>query len=172
MVGTPPGRYKRRFVPASRLLSRNLVAYLASRFCAASAMTMMRAGIAWHVFSLTGSAFHLGLIGLAQFLPAFSLMLVGGAAADAFDRRRIMMIAQSVAVSAACVLFVAQSRGVLGLPLLYGVVMIVAATGAFDSPARASILPTLVTRDEFPRAVTIASTNQALAFATGPAIAG
>jgi MFS family permease len=159
-------------MPEPRLLSRNLVAYLASRFCAASAMTMMRAGIAWHVFALTGSPFHLGLIGLAQFVPAFSLMLVGGAAADAFDRRRIMMTAQSVAMAAACVLFAAESRGVLGLPLLYGVVMIVAATGAFDSPARASILPTLVTRDAFPRAVTIASTNQALAFATGPAIAG
>jgi len=50
--------------------------------------------------------------------------------------------------------------------------MVVAATGAFDSPARASILPTLVARDAFPRAVTIASTNQALAFATGPALAG
>jgi MFS family permease len=159
-------------MPEPRLLSRNLVAYLASRFCAASAMTMMRAGIAWHVFALTGSAVHLGLIGLAQFAPAFSLMLVGGAAADAFDRRRIMMTAQSVAMAAACVLFAAESRGVLELPLLYGVVMIVAATGAFDSPARASILPTLVTRENFPRAVTIASTNQALAFATGPAIAG
>jgi len=52
-------------MPEPRLLSRNLVAYLASRFCAASAMTMMRAGIAWHVFTLTGSAFHLGLIGLS-----------------------------------------------------------------------------------------------------------
>jgi MFS family permease len=83
-------------------------------------MTMMRAGIAWHVFTLTGSAFHLGLIGLAQFLPAFSLMLVGGAAADAFDRRRIMMTAQSVAMAAACVLFAAEWRGVHGLPLLYG----------------------------------------------------
>src|SRR4029453_15039147 len=50
--------------------------------------------------------------------------------------------------------------------------MVGAATGAFDSPARASILPSLVSRENFPRAVTIASTNQALAFATGPAIAG
>ena len=38
-------------------------------------MTMLRAGVAWHVFALTGSAFHLGLIGLVQFLPALGLML-------------------------------------------------------------------------------------------------
>jgi MFS family permease len=155
-----------------RLLSRNLVAYLGSRFCAASAMMMLRAGVAWHVFALTGSPFHLGLIGLVQFVPAFALVLVGGALADTYDRRRIMMIAQAVALSASIVLCVATWRGTLGLPVLYAGIVVVAAAGAFDSPARASLLPTLVPREVFPRAVTIAATNQALAFATGPALGG
>jgi MFS family permease len=158
-------------MPAA-LLSRNLIAYLGSRFCAASAMTLLRAGIAWHVFALTHSPFHLGLVGLLQFLPAFGLMLVGGAVADTYERRRIMMIAQSTAMIAAAVLGIATWHGSVGLPLLYGTVMVVAATGAFDSPARASLLPTLVPREIFPRAVTVAATNQALAFATGPALAG
>jgi len=48
----------------------------------------------------------------------------------------------------------------------------VGAAWAFDSPSRASLLPTLVSREAFPRAVTIAATNQALAFATGPAACG
>jgi MFS family permease len=154
------------------LLSQNLVAYLASRFCAATAMMLLRAGVAWHVFALTHSAFHLGLVGLLQFVPAFTLMLVGGAVADTFERRRIMMLAQSTAMAAAAVLGVATWQGTISLPLLYAGVMVVAATGAFDSPARASLLPTLVPREIFPRAVTIAATNQALAFATGPALAG
>src|SRR5262249_23521318 len=47
-----------------------------------------------------------------------------------------------------------------------------AAASTFDGPARAALLPTLVPREMFPRAVTIASTNQALAFATGPALGG
>jgi MFS family permease len=135
-------------------------------------MTLLRAGVAWHVFALTHSAFHLGLVGLLQFLPAFTLMLVGGAVADTYERRRIMIVAQSAAMVAAAVLGVATSRGTVGLPLLYATVMVVAAAGAFDSPARASLLPTLVPREIFPRAVTIAATNQALAFATGPALAG
>jgi MFS family permease len=156
----------------SPLLSRNLVAYLASRFCAATAMMLLRAGVAWHVFALTDSPFHLGLLGLLQFLPAVSLVLVGGAAADVYDRRRIMMAAQLVALAAAGVLCAATATGRVGLPLLYGTVMAVAAAGAFDNPARASLLPVLVPRELFPRAVTIASTNQALAFATGPALAG
>ncbi len=158
-------------MPAA-LLSRNLLAYLASRFCSATAMTLLRAAVAWHVFALTHSAFHLGLIGLLQFLPAFGLMLLGGAAADTFERRRIMMVAQATAMAAAVALGMETWRGTVGLPLLYGTVMVVAAAGAFDSPARASLLPTIVPREIFPRAVTIAATNQALAFATGPAIAG
>jgi len=156
----------------STLLSRNLLAYLGSRFCAATAMMLLRAGIAWHVFAVTGSAFHLGLIGLVQFVPAFALVLVGGLVADTYERRRIMACAQLVALLAAVMLFVATWRGVATLPLLYGMIVVVAAAGAFDSPARASLLPTLVTREEFPRAVTIAATNQALAFASGPALAG
>lgn len=154
------------------LLTKNLVAYLASRFCAASAMTMLRAGIAWHIFSVTGSAFHLGLVGLVQFIPAFGLVLLGGAVADAYDRRRIMMIAQSVSLLAGCILFATALHGGVTLTALYATVVVVAAAGAFDNPARASILPTIVPRAVFPRAVTIAATNQALAFASGPALAG
>src|SRR5207249_3805761 len=130
------------------------------------------AGVAWHVFALTHSAFHLGLVGLLQFVPAFTLMLVGGAIADTYDRRRIMMLAQSTAMLAAIVLGVATWRGTAGLPRLHATVMVVAAAGAFVSPAPASLLPTLVPREIFPRAVTIAATNQALAFASGPALAG
>src|SRR5262245_54578987 len=111
----------------SALLSQNLLAYLASRFCAASAMMPLRAGTAWHVFSLTGSPFHLGLVGLVQFVPSFALVLVGGAVADTYDRRRIMMTAQLVALAASVVLFAATWSGAATLPLLYGMVVTVAA---------------------------------------------
>ena len=163
-AGAPP--------PGPRVLSATLVTYLVSRFCAATAMTMMRAGVAWHVFALTGSAFHLGLIGIVQFLPALGLMLVAGAIADVHDRRRIMQVAQTVALAGALVLGVTTARGTITLVILYGVILVLAAASTFDGPARAALLPTLVPREVFPRAVTIASTNQALAFATGPALGG
>ncbi len=155
-----------------RVLTPTLVAYLASRFCAATAMTLLRAAVAWHVFALTGSAFQLGLVGVVQFVPALGLMLVAGAMADAHDRRRIMTVAQAVALAGGLVLWTTTARDAATLPVLYGVVLVLAAASAFDGPARAALLPTLVPRDVFPRAVTLASTNQALAFATGPALAG
>jgi MFS family permease len=155
-----------------RVLSGTLIAYLASRFCAATGMTMLRAGVAWHVFALTGSAFHLGLIGIVQFLPALGLMLLAGALADVHDRRRIMQVAQVVALVGGLVLCLTTERGTITLVILYGVILVLAAASTFDGPARAALLPTLVPREVFPRAVTIASTNQALAFASGPAVGG
>ncbi len=155
-----------------RVLSGTLIAYLISRFCAATAMTMLRAGVAWHVFALTGSAFHLGLIGIVQFLPALGLMLVAGALADVHERRRIMQIAQVVALAGGLVLSYTTERGTITLVILYGVILVLACASTFDGPARAALLPTLVPREVFPRAVTIASTNQALAFASGPAVGG
>jgi MFS family permease len=154
------------------MLSRNLVAYLVARFCVGTATMLLRAGILWHVFALTHSPFNLGLVGIVQFVPALGFMLVGGALADTHDRRRIMMAAQRVWLATALVLCVAMRTGHVSLLLLYAMVLIVAVAGAFDSPARAALLPTLVPIELLPRAVTVASTNQALAFATGPALAG
>src|SRR5262245_14283310 len=154
------------------MLSRDFSLYLVSRFCTATAMMMLRAAIAWHVYALSGSAFHLGLIGLVQFLPIPTLMLVGGALADSYDRRRIMMLAQTIPLVAATVLFFATRNGWVSLPLLYAVVLAGGVAWAFDSPSRAALLPALVPRPIFPRAVALASTNQALAFATGPAVGG
>lgn len=156
----------------SEVLTRTVVVYLGSRFAVGTATMMLRSAIAWHVFALTKSPFHLGLIGLIQFIPAFALTLVAGALADTFDRRRIMMTAQAVALASGIVLVVATARGSVTLGLLYGLVVTAAIASAFDSPARMAFLPSLVARDVFPRVVTISSTNQALAFATGPALGG
>jgi len=139
------------------MFPRDFWLYLASRFCSAAAMMMLRAAIAWHVFALSHSAFHLGLVGLVQFVPVLCLMLVGGALADTYDRRTIMMLAQAVPLACSLALWLATRSGLASLPLLYATVVAVGVAWAFDSP---------------PRAVTIAATNQALAFTTGPALCG
>jgi MFS family permease len=168
---------ERREPPQARgnlraLFPRDFRLYLGSRFCTATGMTMLRAAILWHVFALSHSAFQLGLIGLAQFVPALGLSLVSGAVADTYDRRRVMMAAETLALVCVLVLFVETRTGAITLPLLYGMVFLVAIAAAFDNPARAALLPTLVARAVFPRAVAMASTNQALAFVTGPALCG
>lgn len=158
--------------PPAAILTRNVVFYLTSRFAGGTAMTMLRAAIAWHVYELTGSPFHLGLIGMVQFVPVLALTLVGGAVADTYERRRIIMLAQLVPLSGALLLLATTQAGIDRLAVLYAAVAVVAAAGAFENPARAALLPTLVSRAAFPRAVTLASTGQALAFMSGPATGG
>ena len=135
-------------------------------------MTLLRSAVYWHVFDLTRSEASLGAIGLVQFVPALALTLVGGMAADAYDRRTVMRLAQLPYLMSASVLCWATWHGTITVPLLYVAVFANAVSFAFDSPARQAFLPTLVPLESFPRAVTYASTATALAFATGPALGG
>src|SRR5664279_400580 len=76
---------------ASVLRNQNVFLFLAARFCSAMALMMFSVAVGWQVYALTGSAFALGMVGLAQFLPAFLLSLPGGLAADRFDRRALLL---------------------------------------------------------------------------------
>jgi MFS family permease len=133
---------------------------------------MLRAAIAWQVFEITGSAFHLGLVGLVQFGAAFAFGLVGGVVADTVERRRIMVVGQLVPLVCATMLCGVTAAGVARVSVLYATVFVASIASAFDGPAQAALLPSLVPRDLFPRAVAAAQTNRALAFATGPALGG
>lgn len=135
-------------------------------------MTLLRAAIAWHVFELSGSPFHLGLIGLVQFGPVLVLSLPGGALADAHDRRRIALASLLAPFATGLALCLLARSGAATLALLYAAAFANAAASAFENPARAALLPDLVPREIFPRVVPFATTTQALAFVTGPAVAG
>jgi MFS family permease len=146
--------------------------YLTSRFFSGTAMMLLRTAISWHVYDLSHSAFQLGMIGLIQFLPVLPLSLVAGAVADVVDRRRLVLLSQLVPFLCSLTLCVSTLSGHVSLPVLYVAVALAAVASVFESPARASILPQIVPRELFPRAVTVSSTAIWLAFATGPMLMG
>ena len=148
------------------------LAFEVSRLFSGTALTLLRAAIAWQVYALSGSAFHLGMVGLAQFLPALVLNLVGGAAADAYDRKRLVMAFQVVPALCSTGLTILALQGKASLGVLYGTVMVVAAAAAFESPARSALLPQLVERRLFPTAVAVHSAIQMGAFVSGPVVMG
>ena len=133
---------------------------------------MLRAAVLWHVYELSGSEFHLGLVGLVQFVPALCFSLVGGVVADRYDRRRVMMITQVGLLACAATLYRATSEGNDALLLIYAVVFLMAIASAFENPSRQALLPQLVPREEFPQAVPLYSTVQALSLMSGPAVCG
>ena len=79
------------------LRQREVALYISARFCSSVASTLLRATIVWHVYEISGSKLQLGLIGAVQFVPTVVLSLLAGAAADSYDRRRIVMGAQLLA---------------------------------------------------------------------------
>src|SRR5262249_50025545 len=126
----------------------------------------------WQIFAITGSAFYLGLMGLAEFAPTLLLSLVAGAVADRYDRRHLIMLSQAAALLGSVALYLSTRTGTASLPLLYRVVVAAAAAAALQGPARPALLPTLVPRSLFPRAVTVHSTLQNLAWVSGPMLTG
>jgi MFS family permease len=158
--------------PLRLLRDPNVAFYVANRFFAAVATSLFGATVHWHVFALTDSTFQLGLVGLFRFLPAIPMGLLAGALADSFDRRRVVLAAQAASLVAALLLWSAAREPEPSLPLFYALVVLMAASVSLQAPARAALLPGLVSRDELAGAVTVASAFQQVAWVLGPVVMG
>lgn len=150
----------------------NLLRFIATRMLIVTAIQIQAVALGWFVYAQTGSAFSLGLIGLAQFVPAIPLLAVAGYAADHYDRRKVIMLSQTMqAIGAlglyACVHFMPTQT----LPI-YLMAMVIAGARSFSMPASASLLPNIVTREQFPQAIDFSSSSMQFASMVGPAIGG
>lgn len=140
------------------------------RICSTMAAQMMTAAVFWQVYEITDSAGALGLVGLVRLVPHLLTGLLAGAVADRYDRRRLVLIAQSVQLLAMASLAVVTVSGSESLWPIWGAVFLVALAGAFEWPARQALLPMLVTPETFPNAIIVSGTVQQAAFVTGPAV--
>jgi MFS family permease len=168
-VTQPP---RPRHDPFEALRQPTFSVYLATRLAATIAMTLLTASIAFHVYEISDSALQLAMLGLARFVPSLGLSLVGGAVADRYDRRKIVMAAQCVPLLCSTTLFFATLNDSVGLPLIYGLVLMTGLAASFENPARQALLPQVVTRKAFPNAIVVSSTVQSLGFVTGPTLGG
>jgi MFS family permease len=158
--------------PLAALRQSNFRFFVTSRFFSATAMTLLQAVMAWQVYEISGSPLSLGLLGLVRFVPSLGLSFVGGAVADRYNRRTIVIVAQTLPMSCSAVLTLATLGEWVTLPLIYGLVLVVALAASFENPARVSLLPSIVRPETFPNAVTVNSSLQTLGFVTGPAAGG
>lgn len=156
----------------SLLRDGNVPRFAAARICMALAMQMQNVAIGWHVYTVTGSALSLGLVGLFQFLPTILLVLLTGHAADRFDRRRIALVSLVVQAMASVGLFAFALEPGAGVWPIYGLVAVLGAARAFSAPALSALLPNIVGAPQFPRAVAVVSTMNELAMSAGPAAGG
>ena len=128
--------------------------------------------VPFQVYELTGSSLAVGLLGVAEFVPVIVLALVGGALADAFDRRRLVQIAE---VGAALVAGALLVNSVLPDPqvwVLYVCSALMAGFTAIRRPPLDALIPRLVERDELKAASAIQFSLHNLAAISGPAFGG
>ena len=133
---------------------------------------MQFVAINWHVYILTKSAFALGLVGLFRAVPIIICSLAGGVFADAIDRKRLMIVTQTVMLACAALLTAGTIAGIESVWPIYVLSGIASAATAFDTPARQALMPTLVPIEDFPNAVSLAVIVFNVATIAGPAIAG
>jgi MFS family permease len=133
---------------------------------------MQFVAINWHVYLLTKSAFALGLVGLFRGVPIIVCSLAGGVVADAFDRKRAMIVTQTVMLLTAALLTAETLAGLKTVWPIYILSALSAAAQAFDTPARQALMPTLVPEEDFPNAVSLGIIVFNIAIILGPAIAG
>lgn len=133
---------------------------------------MQLAALHWHVWLLTKSALALGLLGLFRGAPIILCSLAGGVFADAVDRKRLMIIMQSAMLVCATCLTVVTVKGLNHVWPIYLLTALASAASAFDTPARQSLMPTLVPVRDFPNAVSLGVTVFYFSMIGGPALAG
>jgi MFS family permease len=137
--------------------------------------TMQTAALLWHVTLLVPPderALALGFVGLARVVPIIVFSLVSGVVADAWDRRRLMLCTQIAAATVAILLAVLTFRGLSVVWPIYALAGLSSAVGAFDVPARHSLVPMLVPRAHLPNALSLNMIMFQTASVAGPALGG
>lgn len=127
---------------------------------------------AWLVLKLTDSPVALATVASLQFLPVMLLSLIGGAVADRFPRRKLMLFTQSCAAIQACVLGLLVATGTIHVWHIYALAITLGISNALEAPLRQAFISELVPMGYLPNAIALQSMVQNLGRIVGPAIGG
>ena len=158
----------------------NFRRYIAALFTLTLALQIQGTVVGWQIYDLTRDPLALGLVGLAEALPAISASLFSGYVVDTHDRRRIALGALAVLVLCSLALWLLAHDAPLGRALavqrrvnaIYAVIVVSGIARAFLQPARQALSAELVPRALFTNSVTWRSGTWQMAAVLGPALGG
>jgi MFS family permease len=135
---------------------------------------MQSTAISWVVLTeLTeNDAAAMGVTMALQFAPPLLLVGVTGLVADRFDRRRILLVTQSLLLLLGVAIGALIFAGAMTLPIMYGFALALGVVAAFDNPARQAFVSDLVARENASNAVALNAASFNGARMIGPAVAG
>jgi MFS family permease len=124
------------------------------------------------VYDLTRSPFAVGALGIAVVVPLLSIGLLGGAMADAVDRRRLVLICSTALAVVSGGLAAQAFAGLRQVWLLYALVALSSAIGAVNAPARQTFVPKLLPAAQLPAAMALNRVSFQVMLTVGPALGG
>lgn len=125
-----------------------------------------------HVFTLTGSTFAVSMIAVAGLVPMILAGLYGGMLADAFDRRRVALIAATVTFASTALLAALTWTGAETIWWLYVLSIVNSAANSVGMATRTAIVPRLIPRNLLAAASALNGVAFGLTVMAGPALAG
>jgi MFS family permease len=126
----------------------------------------------WLIYRLTKSTLLLGGISFASQIPIFLLGAIGGHVADRFDRRRVLVLTQTISMILASALAALTLTGVIHEWHLFVLAALLGIVNAFDIPTRQAFLVQMVEREDLINAIALNSSMFNGARIVGPAVAG
>jgi len=168
-AGIPRGRFQRTF---SALRYRDFRLLWIGAFASTTGSFMQTLAQGWLVYTMTGSAFLLGVDGFLATGPMLLFSLFGGVIADRFERRNIMLLSQVLQMTFAFVLTGLIYFHSVKVWHIFILSFLTGSAQSFSGPAYASLLPLLVKRDDMANAVAMNSMQFNLARVIGPALGG
>jgi len=158
---------------ARALSSRNYRIYFAGQLVSLAGTWMQQIAMIWLAWRLSNSAAVLGLVGFASQIPILVLGPFAGVLTDRFDRRRILLATQLLAMLQAVVLAALTWSGEVSPAWLIVLALLLGTVNALDLPTRQAFSAQLVTRrEDLPNAIALNSLLMNSARFIGPALAG
>lgn len=134
---------------------------------------MQQVAMSWLVYRLTGSAMMLGVVGFTSQIPIIFLSPIAGVLADRWERRRLLIIIQSLAMFQAILLAFVVLSGIVQIWQIILFSLILGVVNAFDVPIRQSFVVEMVEhREDLGNAIALNSSMLNSAHLIGPSIAG
>ncbi len=124
------------------------------------------------VYDITRSPLAVGAIGVAQLIPTITIGLLGGALADAVDRRKLVLAASSCSAAVSAGLAAQAFAGLHSVWLLYVLVAVSASVSAISSPVRRTFVPSLLPADQVAAGLALNRLSFQIMLTVGPALAG
>ncbi len=153
--------------------------FIMGRFVFIMGLRMMGTLVSWWLYELTGDAFYIGMIGLAEAIPAIGLALYAGYVIDKSEKRRLLLITVFLYIICTFILlgtssdwFKEQFGTKLIIIFIYSVIFITGAIRAFSGPSFSAIIASLVPKNLLIPAAQLSSTSWLIASITGHATAG